>query len=63
MWRYGVIGIKGVGGKHVSMAHEHEDVELTALVDLDEAAVKAQSQELGVRAFTDYRELLDARDC
>lgn len=58
--RYGVIGIKGVGGKHVSMAHEHENVELTALVDLDEAAVKAQSQELGVRAFTDYRELLDA---
>ena len=58
--RYGVIGIKGVGGKHVSMAHEHENVELTALVDLDEAAVKAQSQELGVRAFTDYREMLDA---
>ena len=58
--RYGVIGIKGVGGKHVSMAQEHENVELTALVDLDEAAVKAQSQELGVRAFTDYRELLNA---
>ena len=58
--RYGVIGIKGVGGKHVSMAREHENVELTALVDLDEAAVKTQSQELGVRAFTDYRELLDA---
>ncbi len=58
--RYGVIGIKGVGSKHVSMAREHENVELTALVDLDEAAVKAQSQELGVRAFTDYRELLDA---
>ena len=58
--RYGVIGIKGVGGKHVSMAHEHENVELTALVDLDEEVVKAQSQELGVRAFTDYRELLDA---
>ena len=58
--RYGIIGIKGVGGKHVSMAQEHENVELTALVDLDEAAVKAQSQELGVRAFTDYRELLNA---
>ena len=58
--RYGVIGIKGVGGIHVSLAQEHENVELTALVDLDEAAVKAQSQELGVRAFTDYRELLDA---
>ena len=58
--RYGVIGIKGVGQKHVSMAQEHKNVELTALVDLDEAAVKAQSQELGVRAFTDYRELLNA---
>ena len=44
--RYGVIGIKGVGGKHVSMAQEHENVELTALVDLDEAALNAQSQEL-----------------
>ena len=58
--RYGIIGIKGVGSKHVSMAREHENVELTALVDLDEAAVKAQSQELGVRAFTDYREMLNA---
>ena len=58
--RYGVIGIKGVGGIHVSLAQEHENVELTALADLDEAAVKAQSQEMGVRAFTDYRELLDA---
>ena len=58
--RYGIIGIKGVGSKHVSMAREHEKVELTALVDLDEAAVKAQSQELGVRAFTDYREMLNS---
>lgn len=58
--RYGIIGIKGVGSKHVSMAREHENVELTVLVDLDEAAVKAQSQELGVRAFTDFREMLNA---
>ena len=58
--RYGVIGIKGVGGKHVSMAREHENVALTALVDLDEASVNAQSQELGVRAFTDYRDMLNA---
>ena len=58
--RYGVVGIKGVGGIHIRLAQEHENVELTALVDLDEAAVKAQSQKLGVRAFTDYRALLDA---
>ena len=58
--RYGVIGIKGVGGKHVSMAQEHENVELTALVDIDEAALNAQSQELGVPAFTNYRDMLNA---
>ena len=58
--RYGVIGIKGVGSKHVSMAQEHENVELTALVDIDEASVRAEAQELGVRAFTDYREMLNA---
>lgn len=58
--RYGIIGIKGVGSKHVSMAQEHENVELTALVDLDESALNAQSQELGVHAFTDYREMLNA---
>ena len=58
--RYGVIGIKGVGDKHVSMAQEHENVELMALVDIDETSVKTQSQELGVRAFTDYREMLNA---
>ena len=58
--RYGVIGIKGVGGTHVSLAREHENVELTALVDIDEASVKAQSQALGVRGFTDYRHMLDA---
>ena len=58
--RYGVIGIKGVGRIHIDLAREQPNVELTALADLDEAAVKAQSQELGVRAFTDYREMLDA---
>ena len=56
----GLLELKASGSKHVSMAQEHENVELTALVDLDEAAVKTQSQELGVRAFTDYRELLNA---
>ena len=58
--RYGVIGIKGVGDKHVSLAREHEKVELTALVDVDEVYVNDQSEKLGVRGFTDYHEMLDA---
>ena len=58
--RYGVIGLKGVGGLHLRLAQQHADVELTALVDIDEAFVKEKAAELGVRGFTDYKEMIDA---
>ncbi|MCZ6677634.1 MAG: Gfo/Idh/MocA family oxidoreductase [Candidatus Poribacteria bacterium] len=58
--RYGIIGIKGVGAKHIELAQQHEKAELTALADVDASAVKQQSEELGVRGFTDYRDMLDA---
>ena len=58
--RYGVIGLKGVGGLHLRLAQGHEDIELTALVDIDEGFVREKANELGVRGFTDYREMLDA---
>ena len=58
--RYGVIGLKGVGGQHLRLAQQHADIELTALVDIDEAFVKEKATELGVRGFTDYEEMLDA---
>jgi predicted dehydrogenase len=56
---YGVIGIKGVGRHHIRSALQSDNVELTALVDIDAALVKQRSEELGVRGFTDYREMLD----
>ncbi len=58
--RYGVIGLKGVGGLHLRLAQQHADVELTALVDIDEVFVKEKAAELSVRGFTDYEEMLDA---
>ena len=58
--RYGIVGIKGVGSQHVSLAQAHEKVELTALVDVDAEFVTKQAEEFGVRGFTDYREMLDA---
>jgi len=58
--RYGVIGLKGVGNLHVRLAQQHENVELAALVDVDAAFVKKSAEALGVRGFTDYREMLDA---
>ena len=57
--RYGVIGIKGFGDLHCRFAQEHERIELVALVDKDEEAVKFKAKELGVKGFTDYREMLN----
>ena len=58
--RYGVIGIKGVGQVHIRAAKANPHVELVALVDTDEAAVSGAAMTHGVRAFTNYVDLLDA---
>lgn len=58
--RYAVIGIQGIGRHHVEFARANPRVELAALVDRDERAVRARAAEVGVRAFVDHRELLDA---
>src|SRR5436853_268639 len=57
--RFAVIGIKGVGATHIKAIQSLPNAELVALVDLDEAAVKARAAELGVRAFTDYEATLN----
>jgi predicted dehydrogenase len=58
--RYAVIGVKGVGRLHIASAQQNPMVELTALVDVDDALARKKSQDLKVRSFTDYRDMLDA---
>lgn len=58
--RYGVIGVKGIGKYHARLAQLHNQVQLKALVDIDESFVKNTAQSFGVSAYTDYRDLLDA---
>ena len=58
--RYGVVGIKGVGRLHVASVKKNPEAELTAVVDVNDAVLKKKSEELRVRAFTDYRDMLDA---
>jgi predicted dehydrogenase len=58
--RYGVIGIKGIGELHYRLAQQHGNVELTALADVDAAAVRQKAEALGVRGFTDYRNMIEA---
>jgi len=58
--RYGVIGIGGIGSLHCRMAKENDGLDLVAVADVDEASLRKQAEELKVRAFSDYREMLDA---
>jgi predicted dehydrogenase len=55
---FAVIGIKGVGGTHIKGIQSLPNAQLVALVDIDEAAVKARAAEVGALAFTHYEEML-----
>ena len=58
--RYGVIGLRGAGKDHCRLVLQNADAELTAVADIDKSNVDETAASLGVRGFTDYRELLDA---
>ena len=58
--RYGVIGLNGIGRYHLRFARENPHVEVTAVVDVDEGLARTVAAECGARAFTDYRDMLDA---
>ena len=58
--RYGVIGVTGVGKYHIQRLLEDARVELTALVDVNQEPLQVAATRLGVRAFNDYRAMLDA---
>jgi predicted dehydrogenase len=57
--RYGVVGIKGVGRLHIDSVEKNPAADLAALVDINEPLVRRVSQERRVRAFTDYRDMLE----
>lgn len=56
--RYAVIGTTGIGEAHVRLAAKNDRVDLAALVDTDEGAVRRQSDLYHVPAYTDYREMI-----
>jgi UDP-N-acetyl-2-amino-2-deoxyglucuronate dehydrogenase len=58
--RFGVIGIGGAGKDHCRLLLQNPDAELTAVADTDKTSVDETARELGVRGYTDYRDLLHA---
>ena len=58
--RIGVIGTGGMGSAHIHLIKGIEEVELTAVCDVDEKVCERVSVENEVRGFVDYRELVDS---
>src|SRR6476620_9379628 len=57
--RFGVIGIKGMGGGHIDSIRKVEGAELAALCDVAPDA-RQKAEELGVAYFDDYRALAES---
>jgi UDP-N-acetylglucosamine 3-dehydrogenase len=58
--RLGIIGVGGMGSAHAKMVHEVEEVQLTAVADVDPDVAKNVGEQYGVPFFTDYRQCIDS---
>src|SRR6187549_1673265 len=58
--RCGVIGVGGMRSGHCKMSGQIEEVELTAVSDVDPEASRKVAEQYGVRGFERYEELLDS---
>lgn len=57
--RAAVIGVGSMGRNHARVYAEMEDVQLIAVADVDQAAAVRVANIYGVRAYADYRTMLD----
>ncbi len=56
----GFIGTGGISRKHLSaMAEMKDKVEIAALCDISEEAVKERAEQYGGKTYTDYKKMLD----
>lgn len=60
--RMGVVGVGGMGGGHCKFCKEIKEIELTAVCDNDKVIADKVGAEHGVKAYTDYREMVDSGD-
>lgn len=58
--RYGIIGIGSAGQYHYMAARENEKVEVTALCDANETALRERAAEYNIQCFTDLDAMLAA---
>ncbi|RKY81170.1 gfo/Idh/MocA family oxidoreductase [candidate division KSB1 bacterium] len=58
--RIGIIGLGSMGIGHANTMKSIEEVELTAVSDVDSRMVEQLAAEFQVQGFTDYRDLIDS---
>ena len=63
MVRIGVVGMGGMGYAHCKNVTNLENARLTCVCDNEESVVKEKAQEFGVKAFTDYKEMITSGLC
>jgi predicted dehydrogenase len=60
--KVGVIGVGYLGQHHARIYSEINDVELAALVDIDEKQAKELTAKYNCKTYTDYRDIIDKLD-
>jgi predicted dehydrogenase len=58
--KIGVIGLGGMGMAHCETCKEIDEVELTAVCDIDGKISKEAADKYSVKGYTDYRKLIDS---
>ncbi|MDW8103581.1 MAG: Gfo/Idh/MocA family oxidoreductase [Armatimonadota bacterium] len=58
--RIGIIGVGGMGSAHARMMQQIEEVQLTAVADIDSTVAQQVAEQYGVPFFTDYRQCIDS---
>ena len=61
--KFGIIGTGGMGRSHLSSMVTLDSVDIVALCDVNRESVESLAAEHSCRAYTDYRDLLEAGDC
>ena len=54
-----VVGLGGMGSTHYNMLRVMDDIEIIALVDVEESRVLDKASDCGARAYTDLNKMLD----
>jgi len=60
--RFGVIGLKGIGRRHIKCITSIDEAELVAVADINEEAGKLVASKYGVEWFKNYENMLKRKD-